>query len=301
MISSEHGDLYEVACLDCKTSRSYFTAQGVSYFKWNHDGHNVKVSQPGEVSAEGTDSPMSIEARETPSVTQVVEILVDVVGSGSKRKIRVFGVTEAKEGFSKTFNMTEVYELNEFLESGSHLDKDLGVKYSWAAKMVNIPTEVLDLLDDVKKTETKAAKPKVRVQQKEAEKIPLVPQGEEAPQIDVRDLLLSSSAYIKEGERYQLEAIRISRVLAKFRWKVEPPYVIGEIFDNLLSIESKGDRVEASLIGAMTELGYAFVAFEAPDGRLTAWFRASEAAKLPKSSIVPPVAAESDEPRSPAA
>ena len=46
MMTTENSDLYEVTCVDCNTTKSYFTAQGVSYFKLNHEGHKFKVKTP---------------------------------------------------------------------------------------------------------------------------------------------------------------------------------------------------------------------------------------------------------------
>ena len=86
-------------------------------------------------------------------------------------------------------------------------------------------------------------------------------------------LLLSKFSFLKEGESYRTEAIRVSNVLRTFRWKVQPPYVIGALFDDNLSIQSSTGVVSREVIMGIEQLGYYFVAVESPKGVMTAWFK----------------------------
>jgi hypothetical protein len=91
-------------------------------------------------------------------------------------------------------------------------------------------------------------------------------------------MLLGKFSFVKAGEAFKAEAIRVSNVLRTFRWKVEPPYVIGALFDDNLSIQSNTGVISREVIMGIEELGYNFVAIESPKCTLTAWFR-REAAK----------------------
>ena len=90
-------------------------------------------------------------------------------------------------------------------------------------------------------------------------------------------LLLGKFSFVKEGENYNAEAKRISNVLKAFRWKVEPPYVIGALFDDNLSIQSNTGVVSREIIMGIEQLGYNFIAVESPKGVLAAWFKKESA------------------------
>ena len=68
MMTTENSDLYEVTCVDCNTTKSYFTAQGVSYFKLNHEGHKFKVKTPA-----GAKEPQSEAPLAPPKIVETVE------------------------------------------------------------------------------------------------------------------------------------------------------------------------------------------------------------------------------------
>ena len=86
-------------------------------------------------------------------------------------------------------------------------------------------------------------------------------------------VLLSKFSFVKEGERYARESIRVSQALMELRWKIEPPYVISALFDDNLGIESNTGSLGRELLSKMEEIGYRFVAMEAPKGVPTAWFK----------------------------
>ncbi|MDG6995895.1 MAG: hypothetical protein JRN52_08230, partial [Nitrososphaerota archaeon] len=79
-------------------------------------------------------------------------------------------------------------------------------------------------------------------------------------------VLLSKFSFVKEGERYARESIRVSQALMELRWKIEPPYVISALFDDNLGIESSTGSIARELLSKMEEIGYRFVAMEAPKG-----------------------------------
>lgn len=86
-------------------------------------------------------------------------------------------------------------------------------------------------------------------------------------------ILLSKFSFVKEGEKYARESIRVSQALSEFRWKIEPPYVISALFDENLGIESNTGSIGRDLLSKVEEIGYRFVAMESPKGVPTAWFR----------------------------
>ena len=86
-------------------------------------------------------------------------------------------------------------------------------------------------------------------------------------------VLLGKRSYVQEGDEYKRESVRISKVLRKFRWNTEPPYVLGAVFDDLICVQSQTGMIESLLIEQVKKLGYTFVAVEAPGGIVGAWFR----------------------------
>jgi hypothetical protein len=319
MIATENPDLYEVTCLNCRTTKSYFTAQGVSFFKLNHEGHNVKVKEPGtgEVSQEkAPEVPEVTQAVPVPEVDNVVEqkieetievpkferalqttdegpvrlsnLVVDVVDEEGGRAIKVFGIGGGHERFSKSFEMHQLDELNGFLESGLYYDDSARVRYTWTPDKVDLSTDVVKMIDggpvaQEVRAEPVAVEPKLE-EAKEPEpsaEVPKVTELKIPASVSVKSgarplpevVLLGKRSYIQEGEEYSQESVRISKVLRKFRWNIEPPYVIGAIFDDLMCIQSQSGTIKNSLIEEVEKSGYTFVAIEAPGGCLTAWFR----------------------------
>jgi hypothetical protein len=86
-------------------------------------------------------------------------------------------------------------------------------------------------------------------------------------------LLLGKLSFIKEGEKHRVEAIRVSTALSELRWRIQPPYVIGALFDDILGVQSNTGAIGSDLISKLKELSYGFVAVEVPNGTVTAWFR----------------------------
>jgi len=86
-------------------------------------------------------------------------------------------------------------------------------------------------------------------------------------------LLLARSSYIGDSDEKRIDALRVSRALKEFRWNVEPPYVIGVMVDDNLSVETNIGLISSSMVERVEKLGYKFVAVNAPQGSPVAWFK----------------------------
>ena len=86
-------------------------------------------------------------------------------------------------------------------------------------------------------------------------------------------LLLARSSYIGESDEQRMDALRVSRALKEFKWNVEPPYVIGVMVDDNLSVETNIGVISTAMVARVEKLGYKFVAVNAPQGSPVAWFK----------------------------
>jgi hypothetical protein len=86
-------------------------------------------------------------------------------------------------------------------------------------------------------------------------------------------LLVSKSWYIQGGKGNRKEAVRVSKVLKAFRWKVEPVYTIGVILDDMLSIETGRGQISGTLINGIEGAGYRLTAVAIDQGKPIAWFK----------------------------
>ena len=98
-----------------------------------------------------------------------------------------------------------------------------------------------------------------------------------APPLSEKDLkeplLLARSSYIGESEEKRMDALRVSRALKEFKWNVEPPYVIGVMVDDNLSVETNIGVISTAMVARVEKLGYKFVAVNAPQESPVAWFK----------------------------
>ena len=94
-------------------------------------------------------------------------------------------------------------------------------------------------------------------------------------------LLVSKSWYIQGGTANRNEAVRISKVLKEFRWKVEPMYTIGVMLDDILSIESKQNQMDRKVIKGVEDAGYRLTAVTADQGKVVAWFKKKQPSDKP--------------------
>lgn len=86
-------------------------------------------------------------------------------------------------------------------------------------------------------------------------------------------LLVSSSGYIEEGAENMSEAVRISRLLRPFRWRVEPAYTIGVIVDDILSVETANGEISGDVTKQIEGAGYRLSRVSVEKGRPVAWFK----------------------------
>lgn len=86
-------------------------------------------------------------------------------------------------------------------------------------------------------------------------------------------LLVSKSWYIQGGAKNNAEAIRVSKVLKDFRWRVEPLYTIGVILDDILSVEASKGQISRALIKGVEAAGYRLTAVTIDQGKPVAWFK----------------------------
>ena len=94
-----------------------------------------------------------------------------------------------------------------------------------------------------------------------------------AEQKDDGYLLVSKSWYIQGGTGNRDEAVRVSKVLKEFRWRVEPIYTIGVILDDMLCIETSRNQISRTLISRVEGAGYRLTAVTIEQGKPVAWFR----------------------------
>jgi hypothetical protein len=94
-------------------------------------------------------------------------------------------------------------------------------------------------------------------------------------------LLVSRSWYIQGGTENRKEAVRVSKVLKEFRWKVEPMYTIGVMLDDILSIESTKNQMNRKVIKGVEDAGYRLTAVTADQGKVVAWFKKKQPSNKP--------------------
>lgn len=105
------------------------------------------------------------------------------------------------------------------------------------------------------------------------------PVAEEPPRVpEAKDeyLLVSKSWYVQGGNQNRQEAVRVSKVLKEFRWKVEPVYTIGVMLDDLLSIETSKNEITRPLIERIEGAGYRLTAVVVEQGKPVAWFKRNQ-------------------------
>lgn len=319
---------YQVTCEDCNAMKTYYTHQGVSFFKFHHEGHNVKVTRgpkqeappvgavapEAEALAETTnEAPVAAPSDPTPEAAplkrevNLKSLVVDLVNEGSHHTFKIFGVAEGKEEFSRSFDATDAQDAKNFVESGVTVDDRTGMSFKWQPSSIDVsgearavllnmdqPPELGPAVEEVEQQGSEGGV--VQEQMIDAPPAPTEPVAEAVPEppkarpkrlkkskagmqskaekpMSTETLLTGRFSFIAEGTEYAEEASKVSKVLREFRWNIEPPYVIAALFDDILSVESQIGTMSAGVIEMVSELGYRFVAIEAPKGKLTAYFR----------------------------
>ena len=244
---------------------------------------------------------------------ELKRLSVDMIDTDGHDVFRVIGFSGNFHTFFRTFELAEVSEVEKFIDGGVHVDeygneyhwKSDSVEPTLQVKdLMNIIKTPID--DEVKplpaeeKPEPKQA-PKVELvkeeetPKEETHKAPLnqapkpapkhapkpapKPGSKPAPEAPTGKnvlrgpLLLGKFSQIEEGEEYSQEALKISKALGQFRWNIEPPYVIGALFDDIVSIQGQAGSITKDALEKVEELGYRFIAVDAPNGCVTAWFK----------------------------
>src|SRR5437667_7781996 len=240
---------------------------------------------------------------------ELKRLSVDLVDSEGHDVFRVIGFSGNFHTFFRTFELTEVSEAEKFIDGGVHVD-EYGNEYHWKSDSVEPTLQVKDLMNIIKRPFEEEVKPQLVEEKVEPKRSPVVEavKEEEAPVKDVpkpaskpsqkpaskpfprpaskhepeaqagKDLptghlLLGKLSHIQEGEEYNQEALRVSKALGQFRWNIEPPYVIGALFDDIVSIQALAGSITKHVLEKVEELGYKFIAVDAPNGCVTAWFK----------------------------
>lgn len=92
-------------------------------------------------------------------------------------------------------------------------------------------------------------------------------------------LLVSKSWYIEKGPKNMKEAVRISRLLRPFRWRIEPAYTIGVMVDDILSVESANGEIGGDITKVVEGAGYEFSRVSVENGKPVAWFKKQQASQ----------------------
>ncbi len=234
-VTEEWPRKFKVKCDTCRVSQTYYTDVGVRYFRTMHSDHNVVEDSALRVSeTQEEHAPRAILERvKHASVTSEKSDPVSVIRS---EPVQLRRNPQSAESITTQIS--------------SSMREHIRPRLAEGALLVPHPKQEKSRKSEVLSSSVSAKTEEV-----------------------TPSLLLSNFSFLKEGENYRTEAIRVSNVLRTFRWKVQPPYVIGALFDDNLSIQSSTGVVSREVIMGIEQLGYYFVAAESPKGVMTAWFK----------------------------
>jgi hypothetical protein len=319
-----HADAaYLARCITCGVTKRFFTAQGVSGFRFEHSDHDVKVEglqEPAEASIDKErvePNPQKYAGKtedgsgaDAPSVVDLQKLDVRVLTSEIDDSIHFEVIGYAPDdGFSFDVPLTKARELRDFVKAGSHsvTRGRQTQEFRWTEARVRADGQVCGLLgihlqevEVTERVEPKAAateqKPEPELETTEqaapvaAQEPPAAKKQEAVVKVvheeERESLLVANSFYMKDGEEVGKEALRVSRALKELRWGVKPPYLISVIIDDNVGIEANSDAIMADLVEKIESIGYKFVAVNAPNSKPTAWFK--------RKNAEPPAETESD-------
>jgi hypothetical protein len=295
----------KVECKTCGVSDSFYSNLSVEQFKLKHAGHEVVGgAAPGAPLSPQEKKAAPKEPTLQPKTgTLVSKVVVSLEPSTTPGQpvigIRGFG-EDGKAAFGALMPFDEVDRAKEILAKGEFDDYVTGRHYVWredvveqepdAKEALSLPsTEPADAAtvapEPVAESAVPAAAPAAAAETVEppapaparasSKAMQLVvPQAEED---DDEGLLVSKSWYIQGAQGDREEAVRVSKVLRAFRWRVEPVYTIGVMLDDMLSIETSRNQISRALIERVEAAGYRLSAVTIELGRPVAWFRRREA------------------------
>jgi len=233
-----------VSCQTCRISKTFVTLQGANGFFEEHDGHQViegrlfetlRSAKEPEGIAEEVPKPQAEEPRET-----------------------IAGPAE-ETGHELTPQVEEAPEV--IAGPDEVVAQELKPQTMERADALEPVEAQAPLLQVVKPVEIQAKEPVAAA--------PSPPSEEDLEE----PLLLARSSYIGDSKEKRMDALRVSRALKEFKWNVEPPYVIGIMVDNNLSVETNIGVISSSMVERVEKLGYKFVAVNVPQGSPVAWFK----------------------------
>ena len=314
---------YLAKCATCGVSKRFYTAQGVSGFRFEHSDHDVTVVGPQDEAETGMEreheepqqSVPSAEAAEaseanTRLVVNLERLDVTVLPSevDDSFHFEVAGST-SEGGFSLIFPLAKAKELGDFVKGGSYVIARNGEtqEFSWTQDRVRADSQVSRLLGIQQEVVAESVMDESNASAVELKEAPVpepatteeaIPAAVQEPpaakevvvavkpdgEKERETLLVAESFYLKDGEDVEKEALRISRALKELRWGVKPPYLISVMIDDNVGIETNGDAIMNDLIMKIEPLGYTFVAVNAPNGKPTAWFKRKGEPQADKSA-----------------
>jgi len=278
-----------VTCKTCGITDSFYSDLSVEAFKAKHNGHDVQGGEkrpraPREVRPKLSEDAIPSEEADGVKVTRV---LVDLVHDPARTEpaLRIRGYIDGvDEAFS--FTSEEGAKVKDLVTKGKYYEASTGKLFVWEEYAVDFEDGSRDKLELAQETveETAPTQPEpvqpvsahgsgaqVAVQERRPQAVRPAAQAPPAREEDV--LLVSKSWYVQGGNKNKEEALRVSRVLKGFRWKVEPIYTIGVVLDDLLSIETSRNEVSRELIVAVEGAGYRLSAVTIETAKLIAWFK----------------------------
>lgn len=250
---------FNVSCQTCRISKTYVTLQGVNSFFGEHEGHRViegglferpLTAKRAEAVAEEASKPRAEEAPAQEVAAASAEVIAQV-GEPSLEE-----ATTPAEAIAQ--------ELHPQAEGTAN-----------AQAREEAPAPFAPLAQMTQSAEVQRREPTLAVAP------PFLSEGDlEEP------LLLARSSYIGESREKRIDALRVSRALKEFKWNVEPPYVIGVMVDDNLSVETNIGVISSSMVERVEKLGYKFVAVNVPQGSPVAWFKREARGSLETNSPV---------------
>jgi len=268
-----------ITCLTCGLSKEFITDAAMANFRLNHLGHRLSAGRVKKEEAESKAGGEGGEERGAEAL-KASRLVVDVSkrGEAGETELLVAGFCEDGQGFERSFPLSRVREVRELLLRREFTDNE-GRVFSWDESAVDLlreAEETLRALEEeraeprhVENAVKKRAVLNAAARRSTVEDANAVQQAERAP----GRLLLAKSSHVQQGEDYEREAERVSKVLKAFRWKIEPTYTIGVLFDDNLSIVTNTGLISKGLISKIEEIGYELVAIDVEGGKPTAWFK----------------------------
>jgi hypothetical protein len=275
MVSSQKQEVYEVSCRQCGIRKTFKSQLEADFFRMDHEEHDVKPVRSPVKETPSLDAALT-RPRDEKAVA-VEKVTVDVTGDSGESKFLVTGMINREPVFEKRFGAEEEKEVGHMIRSLQFTDEQ-GKAYTWTPDCVDLSYDAKELLASVGREGSKPEEPMATE---------LVPSNREVDVLvtetgsGVMTPLLGKYSYVQTGPYYKEATQRVSDVLREYRWSIEPPYVIGVLFDDLLSVQSQNGKVAGDMIEKVEALGYHFVAVDAPNGVVTAWFKADGKAGKP--------------------